>query len=146
MGLVLGPHAYLRDGWNVLDGFIVVISVITLFGAEALKPLRVMRAFRGVRPLRLISRLEGLKARSLLGSTSPSRGCAVAAGCATQRALLSRVRAAAAAGPRGSRVSGERGASPSPPSSRPRGVCRWLGLLSERRRQEQRSVCLSCFC
>ena len=59
MGLVLGPGTYLRDGWNVLDGALVVISWLdviimstTSSSPEVLGALRVFRALRTLRPLR----------------------------------------------------------------------------------------------
>merc|ERR1719482_1374691 len=56
--------AYMRDGWNILDFFIVIISILAVSlptdggMGPFLKQLRVVRA---VRPLRLVSRYEALK-------------------------------------------------------------------------------------
>ena len=56
--------AYMRDGWNILDFIIVVISILAISlpssggAGPLLKQLRVARA---VRPLRLVSRYEALK-------------------------------------------------------------------------------------
>ena len=48
---------YFEDGWNWLDFFIVIISVIGLMDfLPALKSLRALRALRALRPLRLVSR------------------------------------------------------------------------------------------
>lgn len=65
MGFVGQSNAYLGDSWNVLDFVIVMASVIDLTlkgtgtsGGEFLGVMRVLRAFR---PLRLLSRLEGMK-------------------------------------------------------------------------------------
>ena len=62
MGFVLGhKHAYLRDGWNWLDLFIVIISVIgwlPFFDAGGLKALR---TFRILRPLRSINSLPKMR-------------------------------------------------------------------------------------
>jgi hypothetical protein len=62
MGFVLGhKHAYLRDGWNWLDFFIVVISIVgwlPFFDAGALKALR---TFRILRPLRSINSLPEMR-------------------------------------------------------------------------------------
>ena len=56
-GVVLHPHAYLRNGWDVLDGFIVLTSLLSVgisgAGAGALKAVRLVRALR---PLRLVKR------------------------------------------------------------------------------------------
>jgi len=49
---------YFYSGWNWLDFFIVIVSLISLSDAQAIKPLRVCRALR---PLRLVSRYEDLK-------------------------------------------------------------------------------------
>merc|ERR1719247_94065 len=55
-GLICGKHSYLRSGWNVLDGFVVVICIldyaVTIAGVGedsplgSLKTLRVLRALR----------------------------------------------------------------------------------------------------
>ena len=54
-----GEKSYLKDGWNKLDFFIVVSSVIS----EVLKGqnLNVLRTLRVLRPLRTISRVKSLK-------------------------------------------------------------------------------------
>jgi len=59
--LFWGEGAYLHDGWNWLDGIVVLVSIITtLFpkGPAFLKTLRILRAFR---PLRVIQRAKTLK-------------------------------------------------------------------------------------
>lgn len=57
-----GPTSYLRIGWNILDFFIVLISVISyMLTGINLKSLKVLRLLRVLRPLRMISRNEGLK-------------------------------------------------------------------------------------
>jgi voltage-dependent calcium channel L type alpha-1F len=51
--------SYVTDGWNVLDGLIVVISWISLFAnGSALSSLRVTRVLR---PLRTLSRVQGMR-------------------------------------------------------------------------------------
>lgn len=61
MGLI-GRKAYLSSAWNWLDGVVVLVSVVTMVsaggGGATLKTFRILRAFR---PLRIISRNEGLK-------------------------------------------------------------------------------------
>lgn len=57
MGLYLGERAYLRSSWNVLDGFLVFVSLIDIVvsmagGAKILGVLRVLRLLRTLRPLR----------------------------------------------------------------------------------------------
>ncbi|CAF0780786.1 unnamed protein product [Rotaria sp. Silwood1] len=90
-GLVGGPHTYLHTGWNVMDGFLVIISIIDLAtmprGGSSITPinaesdattrifsmLRVFRLLRTLRPLRVISRAPGLKlvVQTLLSSLRP---------------------------------------------------------------------------
>lgn len=62
MGVVFTRNAYLHDGWNVLDFVAVVSSVVNLALPNVdLGFVRVVRALRILRPLRLISRSEGLR-------------------------------------------------------------------------------------
>jgi hypothetical protein len=57
-----GSNSYLRIGWNILDFFIVLISLISyILTGINLKSLKVLRLLRILRPLRMISRNEGLK-------------------------------------------------------------------------------------
>ena len=72
-GFVIGQHTYLRNGWNVMDGFLVVISIIDLIimsqstangssnesddVSHILTMLRVLRLLRALRPLRSECRL-----------------------------------------------------------------------------------------
>lgn len=56
-GLYLGEKAYLKSSWNVLDGFLVFVSLIDIVvsmagGAKILGVLRVLRLLRTLRPLR----------------------------------------------------------------------------------------------
>ncbi len=72
LGLVMHKESYLRSGWNVLDGTIVIISIISLAmeGNSALSSLRALRALRALRPLRVVSRRPGLRlvVNALIGS------------------------------------------------------------------------------
>ena len=54
-----GKKAYLSSAWNQLDFFIVVVTVVDLLLASG--PLHSMRILRALRPLRLVSRIEGMK-------------------------------------------------------------------------------------
>jgi hypothetical protein len=61
MGMWIGADAYLRSGWNVMDGFLVIVSwidVIVTLSTDSqntiLGVLRVFRALRTLRPLRYI--------------------------------------------------------------------------------------------
>uniref|UniRef100_A0A7S1XCD4 Voltage-gated ion channel superfamily n=1 Tax=Tetraselmis chuii TaxID=63592 RepID=A0A7S1XCD4_9CHLO len=65
MGFVLHAGSYLRNPWNVLDFFIVIIGLV-LLGTEGsnltnLESLRALRTFRALRPIRMASRAEGMK-------------------------------------------------------------------------------------
>ena len=63
LGFALHPGAYLRNPWNQLDFFIVVVSLFSwiLEGIPALKALRSLRALRALRPLRVVSRFPAMK-------------------------------------------------------------------------------------
>ena len=58
-----GKTSFLKDPWNVLDFFIVWISLLVLLasGIPALRPLKQLRILRVLRPLRLLARNEGMK-------------------------------------------------------------------------------------
>ncbi|KAK7918881.1 hypothetical protein WMY93_010165 [Mugilogobius chulae] len=80
IGLVLRDKAYLRSSWNILDGMLVMISVIDILvslisnsGTKILGMLRVLRLLRTLRPLRVISRAPGLKlvVETLMSSLKP---------------------------------------------------------------------------
>lgn len=62
---MIGAHTYLRDGWNINDGFLVLVSTmdvclsLTLAGSPKIfGVLRVLRLLRALRPLRLVSGSE----------------------------------------------------------------------------------------
>ncbi|XP_054026486.1 voltage-dependent T-type calcium channel subunit alpha-1G isoform X10 [Dryobates pubescens] len=80
LGLCFGEKAYLKSSWNVLDGLLVLISVIDILvsmvsdsGTKILGMLRVLRLLRTLRPLRVISRAQGLKlvVETLMSSLKP---------------------------------------------------------------------------
>ncbi|XP_075429860.1 voltage-dependent T-type calcium channel subunit alpha-1I isoform X2 [Ascaphus truei] len=80
LGLYFGDQAYLRSSWNILDGFLVLVSLIDIVvsvasagGAKILGVLRVLRLLRTLRPLRVISRAPGLKlvVETLISSLKP---------------------------------------------------------------------------
>ncbi|XP_044529957.1 voltage-dependent T-type calcium channel subunit alpha-1G isoform X23 [Gracilinanus agilis] len=80
LGWCFGEKAYLRSSWNVLDGLLVLISVIDILvsmvsdsGTKILGMLRVLRLLRTLRPLRVISRAQGLKlvVETLMSSLKP---------------------------------------------------------------------------
>nr|XP_019939086.1 PREDICTED: voltage-dependent T-type calcium channel subunit alpha-1G-like [Paralichthys olivaceus] len=80
LGWCFGDKAYLRSSWNILDGMLVMISVIDILvslisnsGTKILGMLRVLRLLRTLRPLRVISRAPGLKlvVETLMSSLKP---------------------------------------------------------------------------
>ena len=63
-------HAYILNGWNILDFIVVSASLVDFFvliqnsdsvDTEQLKSLKALRALRALRPLRMISRNEGMR-------------------------------------------------------------------------------------
>ncbi|XP_063220472.1 muscle calcium channel subunit alpha-1 isoform X4 [Bacillus rossius redtenbacheri] len=63
-GLVAHPAAYLRNGWNLLDFTIVVIGLISTVLQNLMKEgldVKALRAFRVLRPLRLVSGVPSLQ-------------------------------------------------------------------------------------
>ena len=62
MGFFVAKNSYLRNGWNVLDFFIIVIGIMNAFYSSS-GDLRfsVLRIFRVLRPLKTISSLKNLK-------------------------------------------------------------------------------------
>ena len=60
MGLVGAETAYLGNGWQVLDVFVVTVTVIGFFDPQY-RPLRILRTFRTIRPLRNADGLRGLR-------------------------------------------------------------------------------------
>ncbi|XP_054622546.1 voltage-dependent T-type calcium channel subunit alpha-1G isoform X3 [Dunckerocampus dactyliophorus] len=80
LGWCFGDKSYLRSSWNILDGMLVMISVIDILvsffsnsGTKILGMLRVLRLLRTLRPLRVISRAPGLKlvVETLMSSLKP---------------------------------------------------------------------------
>ncbi|KAK1881810.1 Voltage-dependent T-type calcium channel subunit alpha-1G [Dissostichus eleginoides] len=80
LGWCFGEKSYLRSSWNLLDGMLVMISVIDILvslisnsGTKILGMLRVLRLLRTLRPLRVISRAPGLKlvVETLMSSLKP---------------------------------------------------------------------------
>jgi hypothetical protein len=67
-GLFFGKKAYWRQGWNILDGGVVAVSVLDVLLWANVVPikgdvsfLRTLRLVRALRPLRVISRNPNLK-------------------------------------------------------------------------------------
>ncbi|XP_076326543.1 voltage-dependent T-type calcium channel subunit alpha-1G-like isoform X2 [Tachypleus tridentatus] len=79
-GLWYGKYAYLKNGWNIMDGSLVLVSMVDFmlsfiaFGSPRIFAiLRVFRLLRSLRPLRVINRAPGLKlvVQTLLSSLRP---------------------------------------------------------------------------
>ena len=64
LGLYGEEGTYLRDSWNVLDAFIVILSLFDeTAGAILDTDLAWIRALRALRPLRMINKAPNLKVR-----------------------------------------------------------------------------------
>ncbi|XP_055600094.1 voltage-dependent T-type calcium channel subunit alpha-1G isoform X2 [Uranotaenia lowii] len=79
-GMFYGADAYFTSGWNIMDGSLVIISIIDLLmslisesSPRIFGILRVFRLLRSLRPLRVINRAPGLKlvVQTLLSSLRP---------------------------------------------------------------------------
>ncbi|XP_070508041.1 voltage-dependent T-type calcium channel subunit alpha-1G isoform X8 [Chironomus tepperi] len=79
-GMFYGRDAYFTSGWNIMDGSLVMISIIDLLmgllsesSPRIFGILRVFRLLRSLRPLRVINRAPGLKlvVQTLLSSLRP---------------------------------------------------------------------------
>ncbi|KAF4672946.1 hypothetical protein FOL47_011216 [Perkinsus chesapeaki] len=62
MGVLFNKGAYWRNSWNVLDGVVVIVSMVDLLplGADV-SVLKTLRMLRALRPLRVISRNPNLR-------------------------------------------------------------------------------------
>lgn len=79
-GMFYGHDAYFTSGWNIMDGSLVIVSIIDLLmslisdsSPRIFGILRVFRLLRSLRPLRVINRAPGLKlvVQTLLSSLRP---------------------------------------------------------------------------
>ncbi|GIY52432.1 voltage-dependent T-type calcium channel subunit alpha-1I [Caerostris darwini] len=79
-GLWCGRGAYFKSGWNMMDGTVVIISLVDVLlsfvadgSPKIFGMLRVFRLLRSLRPLRVINRAPGLKlvVQTLLSSLRP---------------------------------------------------------------------------
>ena len=62
LGFAMDNNSYLRDSWNGLDFFIVVVSIIDMsLSSTDIPALKVLRLLRMIRPLRVISHNAELK-------------------------------------------------------------------------------------
>jgi voltage-gated cation channel len=61
-GVLFSESAYFKDGYNRLDFFVLVVSVLDLLlSASATGAGRALRVLRALRPLRVLSRNEGMR-------------------------------------------------------------------------------------
>eukprot|EP00743_Colponemidia_sp_Colp-15_P005327 GILK01005729.1.p1 GENE.GILK01005729.1~~GILK01005729.1.p1 ORF type:complete len:1755 (-),score=280.80 GILK01005729.1:102-5366(-) len=61
-GVFTGEKPYLRNGWDIMDCFVVVISLVDVSVTDVkLSFVKALRALRVLRPLRLLNRNPGLK-------------------------------------------------------------------------------------
>ena len=65
LGFSMSPGTYTTDGWNIMDGFIVLLSLVELVLSQTAGAsfgwVRSLRTIRVLRPLRAISRIPELK-------------------------------------------------------------------------------------
>ena len=79
-GFFQHQNAYLRNGWNILDFIIVIIGVVsTIMSTLEIEQLDVkaLRAFRVLRPLRLVSGVPSLQVKSVQPSVKKKFTCQV---------------------------------------------------------------------
>lgn len=95
LGLYFGDQAYLRSSWNILDGFLVFVSLIDIVvsvasagGAKILGVLRVLRLLRTLRPLR--SEPHRALLTPLFPLVIPRRGPRVRSSCARQSVVFNK--------------------------------------------------------
>uniref|UniRef100_A0A5S6PYG9 Voltage-dependent T-type calcium channel subunit alpha n=1 Tax=Trichuris muris TaxID=70415 RepID=A0A5S6PYG9_TRIMR len=80
-GMVLGDRAYFKNGWDFMDGTLVIISFCNLLfdllhrtdAPRIFSVVRVLRLLRALRPLRVINRAPGVKlvVQTLISSLKP---------------------------------------------------------------------------
>lgn len=66
-GMILGENAYLKDNWSKLDFFIVITALVDMF-VEV--DLSILKLFRILRPLRIVSR--NLEMKIIISSLAQS--------------------------------------------------------------------------
>ena len=65
-GFVAGEKAYLKDYWNILDGFVVLVGWVSFIiekrtSSKKISGLAGLRAFRILRPLKTVKSVKGLR-------------------------------------------------------------------------------------
>ncbi|XP_025830163.1 voltage-dependent calcium channel type A subunit alpha-1-like isoform X2 [Agrilus planipennis] len=74
LGFVLHRGSYLRNIWNIMDFFVVLTGSMTIFAeANVDVDLRMLRSFRVLRPLKLVSRIPSLQVvlKSIIKAMAP---------------------------------------------------------------------------
>merc|ERR1712071_136466 len=61
LGFILHKGSYLRNGWNIMDFIVVVTGMLPYTGFELKVNLRLLRSFRVLRPLKLITNVPSLQ-------------------------------------------------------------------------------------
>ncbi|KAG2440696.1 hypothetical protein HXX76_003554 [Chlamydomonas incerta] len=59
-GFIWHRDAYWRNGWDILDGLIVITSLVSM-AAPSIAFFRTLRLLRVLRPLRMVSRVRGMR-------------------------------------------------------------------------------------
>ncbi|KAL2727828.1 voltage-dependent calcium channel type A subunit alpha-1 isoform X26 [Vespula maculifrons] len=74
LGFVLHRGSYLRNIWNIMDFFVVVTGSMTVFAETNVDvDLRMLRSFRVLRPLKLVSKIPSLQVvlKSIIKAMAP---------------------------------------------------------------------------
>ncbi|KAG6457069.1 hypothetical protein O3G_MSEX010098 [Manduca sexta] len=74
LGFVLHRGSYLRNVWNIMDFFVVITGSMTIFAEYNVDvDLRMLRSFRVLRPLKLVSRIPSLQVvlKSIIKAMAP---------------------------------------------------------------------------
>ena len=61
LGFILHKGSYLRNSWNIMDFIVVVTGLIPYTGLNITLNLRLLRSFRVLRPLKLITNVSSLQ-------------------------------------------------------------------------------------
>ena len=57
-----GEDSYLKSSWNLLDFFIVILSILSMkFREKDISMFKIVRLIKVLRPLRMINRNKGLQ-------------------------------------------------------------------------------------
>lgn len=59
-GFILNRGSYMRDAWNFMDFLIIIFGFLSIFASQSIN-ISSLRVFRVLRPLRTITKIEGLR-------------------------------------------------------------------------------------